>query len=147
LGQGADVRRRSLGYLKKELEIDYHQVPIATLYNRYGTDPVKVNNIIFQKNTIETFMRKYLILNGYIEFQGLPDDQRIRNQEMYGKNLLTPPEKEALIITFLKTLVGGFQLLLWAGSFLSFAAYVAQSFQMDNPPLDNVKYEFRKSAN
>ena len=42
MGQGADVRRRSLGYLKKELEIDYHEVPIGTLYNRYGTDPVKV---------------------------------------------------------------------------------------------------------
>src|SRR5687768_423628 len=56
----------------------------------------------------------------------------------YGKNELTPPEKEPLWLTFIKTLVGGFQLLLWAGSILSFGAYIAQVMQSSNPPHDNL---------
>ncbi len=57
---------------------------------------------------------------------------------MYGRNELTPPEKESNLVKFMKTLMGGFQLLLWAGSGLSLAAYIAQTFQMDSPPSDNV---------
>lgn len=110
MGYAPDVRRRSLGYLKKELEIDYHQVPIATLYNRYGTDPDR----------------------------GLNDQQRERNGILYGKNELTPPEKESILWMFLKTLIGGFQLLLWAGCFLCLGAYISLCFQMENPPPDNV---------
>ena len=70
--------------------------------------------------------------------QGLDDGQVQRNVEKYGKNELTPPKKDPTWLKFIKTLVGGFQLLLWAGSFLSFAAYVAVCFQSDNPPSDNV---------
>ena len=110
LGHAPDVRRRSLGYLKKELEIDYHQVPIATLYNRYGTHPSR----------------------------GLSEEQRAKNLAVYGRNELTPPKKESVLLRFFKTLVGGFQLLLWAGAVLSFAAYIFQCFQMDEPPGDNV---------
>ena len=75
-----------------------------------------------------------------MHFQGLGEEQIRRNAEMYGRNELTPPKKESTIIVFIKTLMGGFQLLLWAGSALSFAAYIAQSFQMDDPPEDNVMY-------
>ena len=70
--------------------------------------------------------------------QGLDDGQVKRNADKYGKNALTPPKKEPTWIKFLKTLIGGFQLLLWAGSFLSFAAYAAQSIQSSDPPADNV---------
>ncbi len=62
------------------------------------------------------------------------------NLAKYGKNELTPPDKEPLWLTFLKTLTGGFQLLLWAGSILSFAAYIVQSIQMENAPPDNVSH-------
>ena len=66
------------------------------------------------------------------------------NLGKFGKNELTPPDKEPLWLTFLKTLTGGFQLLLWAGSFLSFGAYVAQALQIENPPPDNVKFNLKK---
>ncbi|CAG7834151.1 unnamed protein product [Allacma fusca] len=110
LGHSVDIRRKSLTYLKKELEIDYHEIPIETLYNRLGSHP----------------------------FQGLDDSQVKRNLEKYGKNQLTPPKKDPLWLKFVKTLVGGFQLLLWAGSFLSFAAYITQCFQKTDPPSDNL---------
>jgi len=43
LGHSAEVRRKSISYLKKELEIDYHEVEIATLYNRFGSHPSHVS--------------------------------------------------------------------------------------------------------
>ena len=42
LGHSQDIRRKSLTYLKKELEIDYHEIPIETLYNRLGSHPIQV---------------------------------------------------------------------------------------------------------
>lgn len=62
-----------------------------------------------------------------------------RNREKYGVNQLTPPKKEPLWLKFIKTLVGGFQLLLWTGGILSFAAYITQYLSMGSPPPDNVK--------
>lgn len=43
LGHSKDIRRKSITYLKKELEIDYHEVDIGTLYNRYGSHPTSVS--------------------------------------------------------------------------------------------------------
>ena len=62
-----------------------------------------------------------------------------KNRSKYGKNELSPPKETPMWLKFIKTLVGGFQLLLWAGSILSFAAYIAQCFQTSNPPSDNVR--------
>lgn len=44
LGHDPIVRRKSVMYLKKQLEIDYHQMDVVELYTRYGTDPMKVPN-------------------------------------------------------------------------------------------------------
>lgn len=40
-----------------------------------------------------------------------------------GHNILTPPYKTPILLQFLSQLVGGFALLLWAGSILCFAVY------------------------
>lgn len=42
LGHDPLVRRKSVSYLKKEMEIDYHEVEINTLFNRYGSHPANV---------------------------------------------------------------------------------------------------------
>ncbi|CAL8075214.1 unnamed protein product [Orchesella dallaii] len=110
LGHSKDIRRKSISYLKKELEIDYHEVDIGTLYNRFGSHPDS----------------------------GLSGDQVKRNREKYGMNQLTPPKKEPLWLKFIKTLVGGFQLLLWVGGILSLIAYGTQYFQAGTPPPDNL---------
>ncbi|ODN05419.1 Sodium/potassium-transporting ATPase subunit alpha [Orchesella cincta] len=110
LGHSKDIRRKSITYLKKELEIDYHEVDIGTLYNRYGSHPDS----------------------------GLSEDQVRRNREKYGINQLTPPKKEPTWLKFIKTLVGGFQLLLWVGGILSLIAYVTQYIQTGDPPPDNL---------
>ena len=51
LGHSQDIRRKSLTYLKKELEIDYHEIPIETLYNRLGSHPIQVIIIIALPNS------------------------------------------------------------------------------------------------
>jgi hypothetical protein len=42
LGHDPVLRKKSVSYLKKEMEIDYHEVDINTLYNRYGSHPINV---------------------------------------------------------------------------------------------------------
>lgn len=111
LGHSREIRRKSITYLKKEMEIDYHEVDIATLYNRYGSH----------------------------QTVGLTTDQVKRNREKYGVNQLTPPKMEPLWLKFIKTLFGGFQLLLWVGGILSFAAYMALALTQSDPAPDNVK--------
>ncbi|XP_035709578.1 sodium/potassium-transporting ATPase subunit alpha-like [Folsomia candida] len=110
VGHSPDIRRKSVTYIKKELEIDYHAVELGTLCNRY---------------------------NSHVQL-GLTDAQAHKNRELYGKNILTPPKKTPLWITFLHTLVGGFQLLLWTAAILSFIAYVAQMVQIGDAPPDNL---------
>lgn len=73
----------------------------------------------------------------------MTDVQIAQNLLKYGKNELTPPKTEPLWLKFLKTLVGGFQLLLWTGAILSFVAYGAQCFQSADPPQDNVKKKLK----
>lgn len=88
------------------------------------------------------FFRNFAILNIFFEnlfLKGLDTPQVDKNQDKYGSNQLTPPKAEPMWLKFMKTLFGGFQLLLWAGSVLSFAAYIAQCFQSADPPSDNVR--------
>lgn len=130
LGHDPLVRRKSVSYLKKEMEIDYHEIEINTLFNRYGSHPSNVSD-----NLLSCLLPGFLTLS----FQGLELEQVDKNREKYGRNELTPPKMEPMWMKFIKTLVGGFQLLLWVGSILSFAAYIAQSFQSGDPPPDNVR--------
>jgi magnesium-transporting ATPase (P-type) len=54
---------------------------------------------------------------------GLTSEQAAESLVIYGPNKLTPPEKLPEWIKFLLHLVGGFSLLLWAGSVLCFIVY------------------------
>ena len=62
--------------------------------------------------------------------------------EKYGRNELTPPIVTPEIIKFLKTLSGGFALLLWIGALLCFIAYGIQynQYKGADVPQDNVSY-------
>lgn len=63
----------------------------------------------------------------------------VLNREKFGTNQLTPPKKVPLWLKFLKTLIGGFQLLLWVAAILSFIAYGVQYSETGaDTPSDNV---------
>ncbi|MCG8526538.1 MAG: HAD-IC family P-type ATPase, partial [Opitutales bacterium] len=49
-----------------------------------------------------------------------------------GRNRLTPPRQTPEWVKFVRHLTGGFSLLLWAGSILSFIAYVIDTSLLDN---------------
>jgi len=59
---------------------------------------------------------------------------------LYGLNELTPPATTPEWVKFGRTLIGGFALLLWAGSVLCLMAYVIQYVQFGGNfvPQDNV---------
>ena len=76
--------------LKKELEIDYHQIPLSALCQRLGTN-------------LET---------------GLTEAQAKANLERDGPNALTPPPTTPEWVKFCQNLFGGFAMLLWLGAIL-----------------------------
>ncbi|XP_021953520.1 sodium/potassium-transporting ATPase subunit alpha-B [Folsomia candida] len=111
IGHSADVRRKSVHYLKRELEIDYHIADWEVLCSRFNTD-----------------------LN-----KGIMTKEVVLNREKFGTNQLTPPKKVPLWLKFLKTLIGGFQLLLWVAAILSFIAYGVQYSETGaDTPSDNL---------
>ncbi|KHJ49480.1 cation transporter/ATPase [Trichuris suis] len=99
-----------LEHLKKEVEMDEHRIPLAELYQRYGTDPE----------------------------MGLSEDCAREILERDGPNALTPPKKVPEWVKFAKNLFGGFALLLWIGSVLCFIAYGVDLATSDDPLHDNV---------
>ena len=67
--------------------------------------------------------------------KGLTREQAAQLLTEYGKNELTPPEKEPWWLTLLKSIFGGFfNVLLWVGSILCFIAYAVDP----NDPKDSV---------
>ena len=58
---------------------------------------------------------------------GLTQAQAKINLERDGPNALTPPPTTPVWIKFLKTLFGGFSMLLWLGAVLCFLAYSIQA--------------------
>ncbi|KFD57792.1 hypothetical protein M513_01462 [Trichuris suis] len=99
-----------LEHLKKEVEMDEHRIPLAELYQRYGTDPE----------------------------MGLSEDCAREILERDGPNALTPPKKVPEWVKFAKNLFGGFALLLWIGSVLCFIAYGVDLATSDDPLHDNM---------
>ena len=69
---------------------------------------------------------------------GLTTAQAKANLERDGPNALTPPPTTPVWIKFLKTLFGGFSMLLWLGAVLCFLAYSIQATTLEEPPDDNL---------
>jgi len=103
-------KQENLNELKQELDIDFHKVPLADLYQRLGTNP-------------DT---------------GLTNAQVKHNQERDGPNRLTPPPQTPEWVKFCQNLFGGFSLLLWLGAILCFLAYGIQAGTFEEPPDDNL---------
>eukprot|EP00300_Choanocystis_sp_HF-7_P018430 c20036_g1_i2.p1 GENE.c20036_g1_i2~~c20036_g1_i2.p1 ORF type:complete len:1130 (+),score=293.90 c20036_g1_i2:316-3705(+) len=55
--------------------------------------------------------------------RGLSSEEAARRLTENGPNMLTPPPKTHWVIKFLRTLWGGFQLMLWVAAVLCFAVY------------------------
>ena len=72
--------------------------------------------------------------------QGMSEAKAADRLMLYGLNELTPPVTTSEWVKFGRTLVGGFALLLWAGSILCFGAFVIQWIKMNgnDVPQDNV---------
>ena len=96
--------------LKKELEVTDHRLSPEELYKKYQCSPES----------------------------GLTQAQAKINLERDGPNALTPPPTTPVWIKFLKTLFGGFSMLLWLGAVLCFLAYSIQASTLEEPPDDNL---------
>ncbi|XP_027690947.1 potassium-transporting ATPase alpha chain 2 isoform X1 [Vombatus ursinus] len=96
--------------LKKELDLDDHKLSTKELEDKYGT------NII----------------------QGLTSTKAAEILAQDGPNALSPPKETSEIIKFLKQMVGGFSILLWAGAVLCWIAYGIQFSKDKSASLDNV---------
>ncbi|XP_067826827.1 potassium-transporting ATPase alpha chain 2-like [Heptranchias perlo] len=55
-----------------------------------------------------------------------------------GPNVLTPPKRTPEIVKFLKQLIGGFSLLLWAGAILCWIAYAIQLVEGNTSAKDSL---------
>jgi len=97
--------------LKKEVEMDEHQIPLADLEARLGT-------------SVQT---------------GLTPDAAKQKLAEDGYNELTPPKTTPEWIKFCRNLFGGFSTLLWVGSILCFFAYGMEIARgAENPQKDNL---------
>ena len=70
--------------------------------------------------------------------QGLSNDQVHFRQRRDGPNVITPPRQLPEFLKFLKNLVGGFALLLWAAAIMSLVAYGIQQATVDGGDQSNV---------
>ena len=70
--------------------------------------------------------------------QGLSDDVVHFRQRRDGPNAITPPRQLPEFLKFLKNLVGGFALLLWAAAIMSVVAYGIQQATSDGGDQSNV---------
>lgn len=101
-------KKENLEDLKKELEIDWHTIPIEEVYSRLETN---VETGLSKEKAAEVLLRD-------------------------GRNALTPPPTTPEWIKFCKQLFGGFAMLLWAGALLCFIAYGIQVATEEEPPSD-----------
>ncbi|XP_068094911.1 potassium-transporting ATPase alpha chain 2-like isoform X3 [Hyperolius riggenbachi] len=96
--------------LKQELELDDHKLDIEVLEEKY-----------------ETSIQK-----------GLSHARAAEILARDGPNALTPPKGTPEIVKFMKQMIGGFSLLLWAGAVLCWIAYGIQYAQDPTTPRDNL---------
>ncbi|XP_002038269.2 sodium/potassium-transporting ATPase subunit alpha isoform X1 [Drosophila sechellia] len=103
-------KKKDIQSFKKDVETDNHKISVDELLERLKTDP----------NRGLSFVEAKLRL------------------EINGPNILTPQPPTPKWIVFLKTMFGGFAILLWAGSFLCFVGYLIQLQTQHEPPDDNL---------
>ncbi|KAG6455378.1 hypothetical protein O3G_MSEX009183 [Manduca sexta] len=99
-----------LNILKKEIETNTHVIPLSTLYEQLGTDPVR----------------------------GLTRSKAKELLEYYGPNALTPTTQYGWPVVLLKSLCTGFSILIWMGALMSFIAYIIEASTKANPNKDNL---------
>ena len=59
--------------------------------------------------------------------------------ERHGPNEVEPPPQESQLLMFIRHMLGGFALLLWAGALACFVAYGVQLSMQGTPQMDNVR--------
>ncbi|XP_006146786.1 potassium-transporting ATPase alpha chain 2 [Tupaia chinensis] len=96
--------------LTKELDLDDHKLSIKELEKKHVTSIIT----------------------------GLSSSRAAELLARDGPNALTPPKQTPEIIKFLKQMVGGFSILLWAGAVLCWIAYGIQYANDKSATLDNV---------
>jgi hypothetical protein len=96
--------------LKKEVDMDEHQISMDELESRLQTD--------FDK--------------------GLTSAEARARLERDGLNALTPQKETPMIMKFVVNLFGGFAVLLWIGAVLALIGYGIGFSTSDNPPIDNL---------
>uniref|UniRef100_A0A0N4ZA40 Sodium/potassium-transporting ATPase subunit alpha n=1 Tax=Parastrongyloides trichosuri TaxID=131310 RepID=A0A0N4ZA40_PARTI len=100
----------NLEELKKDVTIDYHKIPLKEFEQKFETD----------------------------SHNGLTSAKAAELLKKYGKNELTPPPQPSKLWTFFKILVGGFNALLWTGSFACFTSYIIESNTFETVRPDNL---------
>ncbi|XP_051787858.1 potassium-transporting ATPase alpha chain 2-like [Erpetoichthys calabaricus] len=101
---------RNMEDLKKEIDIDDHKLTLEELTDKYETDLVT----------------------------GLTSAKAAEVLARDGPNVLTPPKGTPEIVKFLRQMISGFSLLLWAGAILCWIAYGVQVSQTPGVPRDNL---------
>ncbi|XP_040182315.1 potassium-transporting ATPase alpha chain 2 isoform X2 [Rana temporaria] len=96
--------------LKQELDLDDHKLSIEDLETKYETSLLK----------------------------GLANAKAAEVLARDGPNALTPPKGTPEIVKFMRQMVGGFSLLLWAGAILCWIAYAVQVAQDPTALKDNL---------
>ncbi|XP_073441081.1 potassium-transporting ATPase alpha chain 2 [Dendrobates tinctorius] len=96
--------------LKQELELEDHRLSIEEVESKYETNLLK----------------------------GLTSARAAEILVRDGPNALTPPKGTPEIVKFMKQMIGGFSLLLWAGAILCWIAYGIQYSQDHTTSRDNL---------
>eukprot|EP00731_Ephydatia_muelleri_P011630 Em0006g524a len=104
------IQKPTLENLRREIQMDEHLVPLEELFTRLEVDPES----------------------------GLSDDVVHFRQRRDGPNAITPPRQLPEFLKFLKNLVGGFALLLWAAAIMSVVAYGIQQATSDGGDQSNL---------
>ena len=101
---------QDIDFLRQEINIEDHKIPLHDLFNRLLTDP----------NT------------------GLAEPQVRAILQRDGPNKITTPLEPPTWVRFSKNLFGGFSFLLWLGALLCFAHYSIESGIHREVPSDNL---------
>ena len=96
--------------LKQELVVDVHRVDVEVLCRRFSTDLIR----------------------------GKTKSEVIESQSKFGVNTLTQNKTTPEWLNFCRQFIGGFSILLWAGSVLCIIAYLLQASSYEHPPEDNL---------
>ncbi|PAV77191.1 hypothetical protein WR25_11642 [Diploscapter pachys] len=84
--------------LKKDIDMDFHSIPLPELLHRFNTDDKK----------------------------GISEQLAAERLKKDGPNSLTPPKSTPMIFKLISSVFGGFNLLLWVAAVASLAGYIME---------------------